>query len=259
MSQEDQERIIRQQKEEIAKLRDENRRIQENQKAQMAQMDGIKRQMEKDRLAQTSNLKKQEQDRQYENGAVSYLQDKRCATCSFFDSYRTISGKPPKTPTLNATKGFCQANPERIGEISPSTCCGKWEKWAEIDRFEAEYEQQTREYELQAELKRQEAATKKEKETRYNDAIKQHRKRKRKIELLYKAVMVFSVFMFVIVGIVHFGLILSNRPELDSLVMGTLFLLGVAVVLFVGAVILWQKKKKKFDSKMPKKSDFGLE
>ena len=141
----------------------------ENQQAQMRQIEGIKKQAEKDREAQETEKRRQEREHQrqeaeriekerHESGAISYLQDQRCATCEYFDCSRHIDGEPPIRPELKATSGFCKANTDRTGEISPAACCSKWAKWSAIDPFEETYKEKYKEYKekLEAEIAQRE-------------------------------------------------------------------------------------------------------
>ncbi|MCQ2741605.1 MAG: hypothetical protein MJ210_05805 [Alphaproteobacteria bacterium] len=301
MSQPNQDEIIRRQEKEIEKLQKQNREMLENQQAQMRQIEGIKKQAEKDREAQETEKRRQEWERQrqeaeriekerHESGAISYLQDQRCATCEYFDCSRHIDGEPPIRPELKATSGFCKANTDRTGEISPAACCTKWEKWAEIEQFEMLYKQKEKKNEDERIAKEEFERQQKENADRFNFATKDYQKKVHKYKVLLIIPIVVAIVAVAISGIVYATkLIARNFAEnamnawtelghsltdtygmefvqkynsacenASSSFSGFIVTLGIALAVIIVAIVFWISKRKQIIEEKPQKHDFGL-
>ena len=133
MNDKERDSLLESQKEEISRLKRElNAERRESSRARAEASQTIHR-IEEHYETQIAGMEQKRIDTLHSKGTISYFDDRRCATCEFFDSSRECILEDTEKPIVQCTNGFCTIKDSKIGEVSPSAGCSKWKRWSEID------------------------------------------------------------------------------------------------------------------------------
>ena len=133
MNDKERDSLLESQKEEISRLKRElNAERRESSRARAEASQTIHR-IEEHYETQIAGMEQKRIDTLHSKGTISYFNDRRCATCEFFDCARECILESTEKPIVQCSNGFCSIKDSGIGEVSPSAGCSKWKRWSEID------------------------------------------------------------------------------------------------------------------------------
>lgn len=133
MNDKERDSLLESQKEEISRLKRElTAERRESSRARTEAAQNIQR-IEEHYQTEIASMEQKRIDNLHSKGTISYFDDRRCATCEFFDCARECNLESMKKPIIQCTNGFCSIKDAGTGEVSPSAGCSKWRRWSEID------------------------------------------------------------------------------------------------------------------------------